>query len=139
MKKLLVFIVIVVMVMFGFQSSALAVEVEGMNNIQFLNVVPLIPAPTNSYIKVTSYVAVTNGIGGYNYYMYVESYTTNKTRSIWGWVTTNLVTGTWVKGDTSKVKYDWRERLIVGDHYYDRFLCIGSTTNRFFKPSMDTP
>lgn len=122
MKKLLVFIVVMVLIVFGFQPKALA------------------ETPTVSYIKVTSYVAVTNGVGSFNYYMYVESYTTNKTRSVWGLVTTNLVSGLWVKGDTTKVKYDFAYRSVTNNYYYDRFLCIsGGATDRFFKPSMDTP
>jgi len=124
MKKLLWSIVITMVMYFGFQPKAVASD----------------GIPINSYIKVTSFVAVTNGVGGFNYYMYVESYTTNKTRSVWGLTATNFG-GPWVKGDTTKVKYDFLYRTMTNNYYYDRFLCIRGVgvTNGFFKPSMDTP
>ena len=129
----LLFVVVSLMV-FGFQPKALSVGVD-TNVVQILDINS--PAPTNSNIKVTSYTAVTNGVGGFNYYMYVESYTTNHLRDVWGYVTTNLVTGPWVKGDTSKVKYDVNYRSITNNYYYDRFLCIGGAEKSFFKPVLN--
>jgi len=98
----------------------------------FLSVV----ADYQPYIKVTSYEPVTNGVGGFNYYMYVESYTTNKTRTIVGQVTTNLVTGPWFTADTTKIRYEPLYRYKVGPTYYDRFLCIYTETNLCFRPVM---
>lgn len=120
MKKGFLKFVVMAVVGFGLQSFSLADS-----------------APTNPYIRVTSFVAVTNGVGGFNYYMYVESYTTNNVRTIVGQVTTNLVTGPWVTADTTKIKYEPLYRYKDGAYYYDRFLCVYTGTNLWFRPVMD--
>ena len=108
-----------VLVIYAFSSSAFA-------------------GPTNSYIKVTGFNSVTNGAGGFNYLMGIEYYSSSTNSfSANGEVNTNLVNGLWTN-DLSKVSYVSGSlsisNTVIGKIYSAKFLCIGSSSNRFFRP-----
>lgn len=133
MKKLLN-VFIVVLIMFGYQSNALAGNIVDTNNVQLLDIVP--PATTNSYIKVISLTSVTNGVGGFDYIASLEYHSVSNNFVTDCLVSTNLVSGPWVL-DSSKAKYITGSHSLTGKVHYVRYRFFSVLPGLLYKPIMD--